>query len=121
MIAQAATEVATYVKWEQVLMGLTTIASLLVAIAAWRKSSVKEATVYASTEQSKQCAVDHAGIRGIMLEQGATLRTATENLTRMVDAFSALAHSLALRDKDYTIHHAEVLRLLADISKKLEK
>jgi hypothetical protein len=131
LLAQAALE-ASIVRWEQVLMGLTTIASLLVAISAWRKSSATASTATTvaaavASAQSKECAVDHSAIRSIILEQNMTLKgqsdhlkQQTESLTKMVDSFTTLANSLALRDQDIGFHHKEVVRLLMDISKKLE-
>lgn len=111
--------------------------SLIMAWLSYRKSNqTAQATENTATTvaaavaaaQSKECANDHSGLRTILLEQGVNLRAQTEllktqneNLTKMVNAFSAQAHSLALRDKDVTFHHSEVIRLLNDISDKLKK
>ena len=102
-----------------------TMALSVIAIVISLSSNRK--TDKAVVQQSEGCRFDHIGIRQVLVSQGEIAARNAEALNKLVeshghavDAFTSLAHTLDLRQKDEVFHRAEVTRILSSIETKLK-
>lgn len=103
-------------------IGTMLLSLIAIGMSMWSNRKTDNAVI----QQSDGCRFDHIGIRGVLVSQGEIAARNAEALNKLVeshghavDAFTSLAHTLDLRQKDEVFHRAEVTRILASIEKKL--
>jgi len=105
-------------------LGTMLLSLVAIGLSIWSNRKTDKAVI----QQSEGCRLDHVGIRGVLVSQGEVAARNAETLSRLVDshasavtAFTALAHTLDLRQKDEIFHRAEVTRILNSIEQKLSE